>query len=64
MEPCPCCFSASLTIETPAGESRARVSCWCGAKGPMAGNNDARPWQEAAIAEWNSWVRGRRSEGR
>jgi hypothetical protein len=61
LEPCPCCNSLSLSTETPSGESRARIACFsCGAKGPMVGLADPRPWDIAAAEEWNTWAMAKR----
>lgn len=56
LEPCSHCGSRAVSLETPAGEARARGACAsCGAKGPMAGLNDPRPWDRAAAEDWNRW---------
>ena len=65
-EPCPFCNSRALTIATRPGDTRAVVSCACGATGPRPSDISPRwgspaiPYDESAIAEWNIWVNARR----
>lgn len=63
LEPCPICASMMISLETPAGSSPARGACFgCGAKGPLVGPMDQRPWEVAATQEWNVWARARRAQ--